>query len=93
MHKIVDRFINCRLLGLGLNFFSDFRPGLDPVYRVLLELFTSKNVVIFYGGKKIILAPAGIVVIFSQLANQLLRPLSETRAAMSLEIIIAKYKP
>ena len=37
--QTVDRFTNRRPLDLGLIFFSDFRPGLDPVFRVFSQLF------------------------------------------------------
>lgn len=77
------------MLGLGPTFISDFRL-LDPVYRVFLELFSSKNVVIFNGGKIMSLVLASIVVRFSRLATHLLRPLSETRAIVSPEIVIRK---
>lgn len=36
----VDRFMNRRPLGLGLIFFSGFRRGLDPVFRVFQHVFT-----------------------------------------------------
>ena len=38
---IVDRFINCRPSHLVQTFFSDFRPGLDQVFRVFPNFFES----------------------------------------------------